>query len=148
MNMIIDKAKEVQEVAAKLLYGEQGMPFTDVEEWNRMQVFLSKSLEKLVRKEGSTPEEEAEVALAILMGYTVAIRKPQQIDLALARAERSFPLLADGLLKCKLAVFCYLECRDEELLETAHRLLEELKQTSPTESLNVLENFLLSMEEQ
>ncbi len=126
--ILIDKTKEIQEVAAKLLYGEQGMPFTDVEEWNRMQVFLSKELDKLVREEGSTPEEEAELALAILMGYTVAIRKPQQIDLALARAERVFSLLPDSLLKCKLAVFCYLECRDEELLETAWRLLELQKE--------------------
>ncbi len=144
---IIEKAKEIQRVATRFLYEDRSLPYTDVEEWCRTQSFLSKEIEELIRQEGSTPETEAEAVLAILMGYTIAVRKSRNIDMALQRAERVLPLLANGFLKCELAVFCYGECFDEELAGMAHELIKVLKEKEPTEQLDALEDLLLSMEE-
>ncbi len=143
----LKKAIEIQQIAARFLYEDRNLPYTDVEEWGRIQAFLAKGIGELCHQEGPTPEMEAEIVLAILMGYTIAVRKSRHIDLALQRAERVFSLLPDSMLKCQLAVFCYGECLDEGLLETAHWLIEKLKQTVPTDQLDALEELLLCMEE-
>lgn len=144
---IIDKSKEIQRMAAQFLYENGDMPYTYVEEWTQTQSFLTQSIGKLIKQEGRTPDEEGEVILAILMGYTIVIRNSKNIDIALERAERVFPLIKDPLLKCKLAIFCYGECFDEELANTAHQLIKELKKTRRGEELASLEILLQSMEE-
>ena len=137
-------AQEVQAFAAKQLYVEEVPEFTDIEEWNRAQLHLVKALAELERLDGSTPEEEGELALAILMGYCVAIRNARNVQLALERAKRVMPRLTDEVLKCKLAVFCYVEMPSEELAELIQALLAELKRQGREEEIRQAEKqFLL-----
>lgn len=137
-------AQEVQAFAAKLLYVEEVPEFTDIEEWNQAQLHLVKALAELERLDGSTPEEEGELALAILMGYSVAIRNARNVQLALERAKQVMPRLTNEVLKCKLAVFCYVEIPNQELAELIQTLLAELKRQGRDEEIRQAEKqFLL-----
>ena len=127
MSEVIRFAQEVQAFAAKQLYVEEVPDFTDIEEWNQAQLHLVRALAELERLNGCTPEEEGELALAILMGYSVAIRNARNVQLALERAKQVMPRLTNEVLKCKLAVFCYVEIPNRELAELIQTLLAELK---------------------
>lgn len=146
MSEVVRFAQEVQAFAAKQLYVEEVPDFTDIEEWNQAQLHLVKALSELERLNGSTPEEEGELALAILMGYSVAIRNARNVQLALERAKKVMPRLTDEVLKCKLAVFCYVEIPNEELAELIKALLVEVKRQGKEEEIRQAEKqfFLLA----
>ena len=145
MNGALIVAKEVQYYAAVCLTGDIG--FTDVEEWQELQTRLTSGIKELDEWEGENPDEEAERLLAILMGYCVAVRDGRRIHRALERAEQVFPRVQDSVLKCHLAVFCYMEWRDEELGEWAYRLIEEQKASGRGEEVAMVEKLLETMEE-
>ena len=140
------QAKEIQQLAGRFLYEEAAKPYTDVEEWKEVQEHLATCIELLLKQEGSTPEEEGEIVLAVLMGYAIAVRKRKNIAVAMERANRVLPILQDPVLKCRLAIFCYGECYDEELANLAHRLIEEQKVKGDSQVATGLEELLLSME--
>ena len=140
------QAKEIQQLAGRFLYEEAAKPYTDVEEWKEVQGHLATCIEDLLKQEGGTPEEEGEIVLAVLMGYAIAVRKRKNIAVAMERANRVLPLLQDAVLKCRLAIFCYGECYDEELANLAHRLIEEQKVKGDSQAAMGLEELLLSME--
>ena len=146
-NSIHIQAKEIQQLAGRFLYEEAAKPYTDVEEWKEVQGHLATCIENLLKQEGSTPEEEAEIVLAVLMGYAIAVRKRKNIAIAMERANRVLPILEDPVLKCRLAIFCYGECYDEELANLAHRLIEEQKVKGDNQAAVGLEDMLVCMEE-
>ena len=144
MSEVIRFAQEVQAFAAKQLYVEEVPDFTDIEEWNQAQLHLVRALAELERLNGCTPEEEGELALAILMGYSVAIRNASNVQLALERAKQVMPRLPNEVLKCKLAVFCYVEIPAEGLAELINTLLVEVKRQGKEEEIRQAEKqFLL-----
>lgn len=134
-------AKEVQAFAGKLLHVETPPPLTDIEEWNLMQQHLSIALKELETLHGNTPEEEGEIVLAILMGYCIAVRNGKKVMQALQRAEQVIHQLDDELLKCKLAVHCYVEFPDKKLAAMVLSLLEEVKTQGNSEEIQQVENF-------
>lgn len=144
---IIQHTQEIQQLASQFLDQKCCKSYTNIEEWKETQKFLTHAIKQLMQQEGSTPEEEGEAVLAILMGYTLTVRNSRNIELVLARAERVWPLITDPILKCKLAIFCYGECYDEELAEEAHRLIGELKRCDRWEEVKRLEELLISMQE-
>ena len=146
-NSIHIQAKEIQQLAGRFLYEEAAKPYTDVEEWKEVQGHLATCIENLLKQEGSTPEEEGEIVLAVLMGYAIAVRKRKNIAIAMERANRVLPILEDPVLKCRLAIFCYGECYDEELANLAHRLIEEQKVKGDNQAAVGLEDMLVCMEE-
>ena len=146
-NSTILQAKEIQQLAGKFLYEEAAKPYTDVEEWKEVQEHLSTCIEALLKQEGSTPEEEGEIVLAVLMGYSVAVRKRKNIAIAMERANQVLPLLQDAVLKCRLAIFCYGECYDDKLASMAHQLIEEQKELGDSQAAAGLEDMLVCMEE-
>ena len=107
-----------------------------------MQLRLAQALAELERTEGRTPDEEGERVLAILMGYCVTVRNGRNVSDALRCAERVLPLLTDEVLRCKLAVYCYLEVPDEELLELATSLIGTLKRQGRRDEVIPLEKLL------
>ena len=141
----IQEAQKVQWTVEHFLQKKETGLFTDMEEWERTQFYLNEAIEKLLLTHGKTPEEEAEIVLAILMGYRITIRNDHHIRLALQRAESIFPILNDSILKCYLAVFCYGESFDKEKGHLARRMLKELKQYGT--KLEAMEELLESMEE-
>lgn len=129
--------------AWKQLSPEAACDYTDVEQWKLVQTHLSEALAELEKTEGGTPEEEGELVLAILMGYCVTVRNGWNVQRALQRAERVMPRLTDAVLKCKLAVYCYVEIPDEELLAMARSLMEELKGQGRGDEVQQLECLLM-----
>ena len=142
LNLMV-RAREVQDFAGKQLYAPAALEFTDVEEWKNVQTHLSAALRELERMQGDTPEEEGELLLAILMGYFVTVRNPQQISHILGRSLWVLPKLTDPVLKCKLAAYCYLEVPDEELLELVRSLVEELKRSGRGSEVLQIEQMIL-----
>lgn len=141
---MIDKAIQIQRIVAQhLCKGEQTV-YTDVEEWREIQTFLARSISELMKYTGSNDTEEGERILAILMGYTLAVRNAQNIATTLQKAEEVLPRISNKLLKCKLAVFCYGECMDEELCTLAFTLMEELQESGNEKELHCLRELLQS----
>lgn len=120
-------ALEVQAFAEKQLSPMEASAYTDVEQWNQMQGLLVRALADLERMEGTTPQEEGEVVLALLMGYGVVVRNGAQVARVLKRAAQVMPCITDKVLKCKLAAHCYREYPDAVLLGTVRALIAELK---------------------
>jgi len=137
-------AKKVQLLASSFLCEGNSVQYTYVDEWQEMQKELAQCMNELVRHEGNTSEEEAEIVLAILMGYTLAVRNSRHIDIALERAERVLPVLDNSVLKCQLMAFCYAETGDEELANNAFDLMESLKTTDVGEEIRWVEEELES----
>ena len=141
---MIDKAIQIQRIVEQhLCKGEQTV-YTDVEEWREIQTFLARSISELMKYTGSNDTEEGERILAILMGYTLAVRNTQNIATTLQKAEEVLPRISNKLLKCKLAVFCYGECMDEELCTLAFTLMEELQESGNEKELHCLRELLQS----
>ena len=113
---------------------------------NRGDNQLAIGINYLIQQEGRTPDEEGEAVLAILMGYTIAVRNRKNIGKAMLRAQEVLPKITDPVLKCRLTVFCYGECYDEELAQTAHQLIEEQKEGGRDPQLAALEELLLAMQ--
>ena len=138
---VLTLAREVQSFSARQLSPDGSCAYTDVEQWKVMQTCLVRELAELEGAETRNPEEEGELVLALLMGYCVAVRNGTAVQRALERAERVMPLLDDGLLKCRLAVYCCLEVPDEELLEETQVLLEKLKEKGLSHEVQQVEYF-------
>jgi len=141
---LYNQAIKIQKYVKLHLLEESRVPYTDVEEWRDAQAFLTRSIGELMKQEGSTPNEEGERLLAILMGYTIAVRNRKNIATALEQAERVFPLITDKKLKCRLAVFCYGECLDEKLGCMAHEFIEEQKGSGNMQEVACLEELLMN----
>lgn len=147
MTNFITQAKEIQQLAGKFLNEEVERPYTDVEEWTEVQKRLTKCIEGLLTKEGNTPDEEGEIVLAVLMGYAIAVRKRKNIARAMERANRILSEIRNPMLQCKLAIFCYGECYDEDLGNLARRLIEEQKTVGDEKAAYEMEMMLLNIEE-
>ena len=141
MSEAMKLAKEVQAFAGKQLYVDTLPAYTDVAEWNLVQQQLVQALAELNGMKGSHPDEEGELVLAILMGYGLAVRNARNVQQALQRAERVMPCLTDVVLKCKLAVHCYVEFPDEELATMVQALLHEVKGQGRSKEVQQVENF-------
>lgn len=145
MSDVVGRAKEVQTFVANQLFAEIPPEFTDVEEWKDIQSHLSLVLKELETFAGSTPDEEGELLLALLMGNCIAVRNSHSVTHTLERAERVLPLITDLVLKCKLACFCYLEFPDEELLQTASSLIMDVKRMGRGEEIRHVEKMILDI---
>ena len=145
MNLYLH-AKELQHLAGRFLDEPMKMHYTDIEEWKEVQARLRSGIDHLVKRQGTTPDEEAERLLAILMGYCVAVRDSRCVEHVLWQAEQVLHKVQDPVLKCYLTVFCYLECPDEELGEQVHQQMTELRETGRGEELKVLEKLLENIE--
>lgn len=99
--------------------------------------------------EGSTPEEEAELCLSILVALNATFydngRKQQYIQRLLDRCWGILDKLPDSLLKVRLLTHCYGEVYEEELAKEAHSIINTWDATSLTseqaEIINELENL-------
>lgn len=142
MNELTKRAKAIQALASSQLYADTAPLYTDVEEWKEIQLQLATELAELEKIHGNTPEEEGEIVLAILMGYCIAVRNGKNVTQTLQRAEQVIHRLSDDMLKCKLAVFCYLEVPDEELQDMVASLMEKLRLQGKENEIQPLENLM------
>ena len=85
---------------------------------------------------GSTVEEQANVCLALLMGYNATIYnygdKEQKKQEILVRTCDVLERLPESLLKVRLLTYCYGETYEEALLQSARKIVDGWGQASLT----------------
>lgn len=128
MNSLLSRALELQRIAHELMcFGMDGTPvYSDTFcRLNKEVLVLSDSLFPV---QGSGTEEEANVCLALLMGYNATIYdngdKEQKKQIALNRACEVLGRLPASLLKVRLLAYTYGEVYEESLLQEAHAIID------------------------
>ena len=149
MNSLLSRALELQRIAHELMcFGMDGTPvYSDTFcRLNKEVLVLSYSLFPV---QGSGTEEEANVCLALLMGYNATIYdngdKEQKKQIALNRACELLGRLPASLLKVRLLAYTYGEVYEESLLQEAHTIVDswdkEAMITEQVEAVKELRNI-------
>ena len=149
MNFLLSRALELQRIAHELMcFGMDGTPvYSDTFcRLNKEVLVLSDSLFPV---QGSGTEEEANVCLALLMGYNATIYdngdKEQKKQIALNRACELLGRLPASLLKVRLLAYTYGEVYEESLLQEAHTIVDswdkEAMITEQVEAVKELRNI-------
>ena len=124
----MNKTEELQQLAQKSLYlGLDGDPIY-AEHFTRLNKDIQILSDALSSVKGDTPEEEAGICLALLMGYNATIYsdkdKEAKKQSILDRAWEVLEQLPPSLLKCQLLTYCYGEVFEEELAQEAHAIID------------------------
>ena len=149
MNSLLSRALELQRIAHELMcFGMDGTPvYSDTFcRLNKEVLVLSDSLFPV---QGSGTEEEANVCLALLMGYNATIYdngdKEQKKQIASNRACELLGRLPASLLKVRLLAYTYGEVYEESLLQEAHTIVDswdkEAMITEQVEAVKELRNI-------
>ena len=100
---------------------------------------------------GATPEEEANICLALLMGYNATIYnqgdKEEKKQVVLNRCWDVLDQLPDNLLKCQLLTYCYGDVFEEDFAKEAHTIIESWKNKELSEDKKEAINNLRNLEE-
>ena len=128
MNSLLSRALELQRIAHELMcFGMDGTPvYSDTFcRLNKEVLVLSDSLFPV---QGSGTEEEANVCLALLMGYNATIYddgdKEQKKQAVLDRIYPILEQLSASLFKVHLLTYTYGEVYEESLLQEAHFIVD------------------------
>lgn len=128
MNDLTSRALELQHAAHELMYlGMDGEPvYSDTFCWLNKEVLVKS--DSLFSAQSSDVEEEANLCLALLMGYNATIYddgdKEQKKQTALNRACEVLGRLPASLLKVRLLAYTYGEVYEESLLQEAHAIID------------------------
>ena len=120
----------------------------DVEDWAERQKTINKGLAGLLSMKGKTDQEEAEICLTALMGYSVALRERAAVKKMVDRALAVLPKLGPVFLKCQLLVYLYGETLDEGLAEQARAIMAGWPEATRTASQQELIVLLDDLEEE
>ncbi len=136
MNSLLSRAVELQHAAHTLMYlGMDGEPLYSDDFCRQNKDVLLKS-DSLFAAKSSDIEEEANLCLALLMGYNATIYnygdKEQKKQEILVRAYDVLERLPDSLLKVRLLTYCYGETYEEALLQSAGKIVDGWGQASLT----------------
>ena len=128
MNSLLSRAVELQHAAHTLMYlGMDGEPLYSDDFCRQNKDVLLKS-DSLFAAKSSDIEEEANLCLALLMGYNATIYsdkdKEAKKQSILDRAWEVLEQLPPSLLKCQLLTYCYGEVFEEELAQEAHAIID------------------------
>ena len=136
MNSLLSRAVELQHAAHTLMYlGMNGEPLYSDDFCRQNKEVLLKS-DSLFAAKSSDIEEEANLCLALLMGYNATIYnygdKEQKKQEILVRTYDVLERLPDSLLKVRLLTYCYGETYEEALLQSARKIVDGWGQASLT----------------
>lgn len=146
MNDLTSRALELQHVAHELMYlGIDGEPVYSDTFCQLNKEVLVKS-DSLFTSKSSDIEEEANICLALLMGYNATIYdngdKEQKKQAVLDRIYNVLDKLPASLLKVRLLTYTYGEVYEEVMLREAHAILNSWdKPTFTTEQLEIMEEL-------
>lgn len=128
MNDLTSRALELRHAAHELMYlGMDGEPvYSDA--FCRLNKEVLVKSDFLFSAQSSDVEEEANLCLALLMGYNATIYddgdKEQKKQTALNRACEVLGRLPASLLKVRLLAYTYGEVYEESLLQEAHAIID------------------------
>lgn len=146
MNDLLSHALELQQAAHELMYlGTDGEPiYSDL--FCRLNKEVLIKSDSLLSEKGSDIEEEANLCLALLMGYNATIydygdKEPKK-QIVLDRIYGVLEKLPASLLKVRLLVYCYGEVFDELLVDEARTIITSWDSVSlTTEQKEVITEF-------
>jgi len=121
------KVTELCKIADKLAYFEDKGEYSYINKYKKAIYWIYRTNGELILNIGTTDIEEAEVCLAVLVGYSVTIRNEKNIQKVLDRALSVLPKIPPSLLKCQLLVYCYAELYTKELAEEAKEIMKQWK---------------------
>lgn len=151
MNSLLSCALELQHAAHELMYlGVNGEPvYSDT--FCRLNKEVLVKSDSLFPSKGSDIEEEANMCLALLMGYNATIYdygdKEQKKQSVLDRACDILERLPVSLLKVRLLTYCYGEIYEENLLQEAYAIIERWDKSALTPEQREIIEELKNMEE-
>ncbi|EFA19694.1 MULTISPECIES: UpxZ family transcription anti-terminator antagonist [Bacteroides] len=128
MNDLTSRALELRHAAHELMYlGMDGEPvYSDA--FCRLNKEVLVKSDFLFSAQSSDVAEEANICLALLMGYNATIYddgdKEQKKQTALNRACEVLGRLPASLLKVRLLAYTYGEVYEESLLQEAHAIID------------------------
>ena len=146
MNDLLSCARELQHLAHKLMYlGMDGEPIYS-DDFTRLNKEVLVESDSLFAAKSSGIEEEANLCLALLMGYNATIYndgdKESKIQSILDRSFAVLDHLPASLLKCQLLTYCYGEVFEEDLAQEAHQIMDSWKNRALSEEeLEVMETL-------
>ena len=151
MNSLLSCALELQRVAHELMYlGMDGEPIYSDTFCRLNKEVLVKS-NYLFSSKSSDIEEEANLCLALLMGYNATIYdygdKEQKKQSVLDRAYIILEQLPTSLLKVRLLTYCYGEIYEEALLQEAYAIIERWDKNALTSEQTEIMEDLKNIEE-
>lgn len=146
MNDLTSRALELQHAAHELMYlGMDGEPVYSDNFCRLNKEVLVKS-DSLFSAQSSDVEEEANLCLALLMGYNTTIYdygdKEQKKQVILDRIYNVLEELSDSLLKVRLLSYTYGEVYEESLLKEAHTIISSWdKSVLTVEEVEIIEEL-------
>lgn len=151
MNDLTSRALELQHAAHELMYlGIDGEPvYSDT--FCRLNKEVLVKSDSLFTSKSSDIEEEANICLALLMGYNATIYdngdKEQKKQTVLDRIYTVLDKLPASLLKVRLLTYAYGEVYDEVLLQEAYVIIEGWDKNSLTSEQTEIIDELKNIEE-
>lgn len=139
-------ARKLQKESYKLFYPQDGDEYSYIDKYQEINSRIVLWRNKLACAKGNTVEEEAEICLALLMGFNSYIRDDSGIQEALSRTHEILPLLPSGALKCQLLVFCYGVEYEQELYEEAKHIIASWSNRGKTDEEQKIEAILNDIE--
>ena len=151
MNSLLSRAVELQHAAHTLMYlGMDGEPLYSDDFCRQNKDVLLKS-DSLFAAKSSDIEEEANLCLALLMGYNATIYddgdKEQKKQMVLNRICLVLEQLPASLLKVRLLTHCYGEIYEEVLLQEAYAIIEGWNKDNLTSEQTEIIKELKNIEE-
>ena len=146
MNSLLSRAVELQHAAHTLMYlGMDGEPLYSDDFCRQNKDVLLKS-DSLFAAKSSDVEEEANLCLALLMGYNATIYdygdKAQKKQSVLDRTYDVLEQLPASLLKVRLLAYCYGEIYEENMLQEARAMMDQWdKETLTSEQMEIMEEL-------
>lgn len=151
MSSLLSRALELQHTARELMYlGLNGEPIYS-DHFSRLNKEVLVKSDILFTFKGLDVQEEANLCLALLMGYNATIYdngdKDQKKQTVIDRIYTILEQLPASILKVRLLTYCYGEVYEEELAKEAHAIIctwnkeaFSSEQTEIIEELNNIEN--------
>ena len=142
MNDLISRALGLQCAAHELMYlGVDGEPI-----YSDLNKDVLVQCDSLFPLRSSVLEEEANLCLALLLGYNATIYdygdKEQKKQQVLERACAVLEQLPPSLLKVRLLTYCYGEVYEDTLLRKAHEIIESWDKTAlSAEQMEIIEEL-------
>ena len=151
MNDLTSRALELQHAAHELMYlGMDGEPvYSDT--FCRLNKEVLVKSDSLFSAQSSDVEEEANLCLALLMGYNATIYddgdKEQKKQTILNRICHVLEHLPVSVLKVRLLTYCYGEIYEEVLLQEAYAIIEGWNKDNLTSGQTEIIEELKNIEE-
>lgn len=146
MNSLLSRALELQRAAHELMYlGVDGEPvYSDT--FCRLNKEVLVKSDSLFSAQSSDVEEEANLCLALLMGYNATIYdygdKEWKRQIVLERIYNVLEKLTVSLLKVRLLIYAYGEVYEESLLKEAHAIINDWEKVNLTmEQMEVMKEL-------